>query len=390
VSDHVSADLSNWQLPPVNRWGFWHVGEVVHTEPIPHGDGPVTQLPRADAGDIAEIEFDFQGRKMSFREMLDETYTDAVVVVHDGRLVFETYSEEGAADRTHLLMSVSKSLTSALVGALSDQGKLDTEALVTDVIPRLRGTSFDGATVQHLLDMRTGTIFDETDYENRDADVWIYDEVCAMSAKEHDNLPDSVFEFIATRENSRPHGGTFEYRSILTDLLGWVASEAGGASFGELFSEHIWSRLGCEFDAEVGVDPHGLAVVNGYICTTARDLARFGMMFLGLGEIDGRRVLSEEWVGRLLKPNPELHAAFAPSHEAKYTPDGFYHDCWWVKDPVAGVFAGEGINGQTVFVHGPSRTVISKFSSWPEGWHDDYFQPTQTGFYAVCEYLKGS
>ena len=145
--------LAEWQLPPFNRWSFWHVRELIPTERISRGDGPVVELPRAER-DVVSTTFEHAGRDHTVGSMLEETFTDAFVVVHRGAIVHEWYAPEGGPDQPHLLMSVSKSLTSALVGALADQGRLDPDATVPDVVPELRGTSFEGATIQHLLDMR--------------------------------------------------------------------------------------------------------------------------------------------------------------------------------------------------------------------------------------------
>lgn len=379
--------LENWQFPPQNRWGFWHVREIVPTERIRRGDGPIRELPRNER-ELDGLTFTHEGAAVTFAEMLATTYTDAIVVVHHGEIACEWYGPEGAPDQPHLLMSVSKSLTSALVGALVDAGELDTEAEVTSIIPRLKDSSFEGATVQQLLDMRTGTDFDESNYDDRDADVWRYDEVCGLSARVHDGLPPDVGTFIEQVRNVRVHGEPFEYRSVLTDLLGWVAAEAGGGRFAELFSRFIWSKLGAEYDAAVALDPAGFSVVNGGICTTARDLARFGLLYLDNGVIGDQRVLSESWVERLREPSPELIAAFAPSHAPDVpSPDAFYHDCWWIRDAAAGIYAAEGIHGQEVFVHAPSRTVIAKFSTWPRGWDDGFAALTESGLLAVCDAL---
>ena len=383
----AEATLETWQTPPFNRWGFWHVREIVPTQRISRGHRPITELPAAPR-DVTSVAFEHAGKEWTFGEVLGDTFTDAVAIVHRGELVYEHYADAGGPDQPHLLMSVSKSLTSALVGSLVDDGLLDTEAEVTSIIPELAGTSFDGATVQHLLDMRTGTVFDESDYDDKDAAVWRYDEVCGLSARHHEELPATVKDFMAEVVNDRPHGGNFEYKSILTDLLGWVAAAAGGARLVDLFSERIWSQLGPEQDADVAVDSTGLAIVNGSICTTARDLARFGLLFLGGGEFGGRRILSEDWVGRLRVRNPELESAFQAGYEGEdLEPGAFYHDCWWIRDPVAGIYAGEGINGQLVYVHGPSDTVVVKFSTWPRGWHDDLGALTEAGVLAVCAAL---
>lgn len=83
--------------------------------------------------------------------------------------------------------------------------------------------------------------------------------------------------------NNGPHGGAFENQSILTDVLGWVLERAAGQPFAELFSREVWSRLGAEHDAQITIDSAGCAITDGGICTTPRDLARFGQLYLDGG-----------------------------------------------------------------------------------------------------------
>ena len=80
-------------------------------------------------------------------------------------------------------------------------------------------------------------------------------------------------------QNDGEHGGPFRYRSVLTDVLGWVIERAGGARLSELIAREVWEPMGAEFDAEITVDAHGNAMADGGVCATLRDLARFGQLF---------------------------------------------------------------------------------------------------------------
>jgi CubicO group peptidase (beta-lactamase class C family) len=357
----VTSD--NWIEGPYNRWGFLHVRELARTARIPRGDGPVHELP-SDPLELASVPVAFEGATVPFAEALAHSYTDGICIVHDGRIVFEHYVDGMRPDDTHLLMSVSKSFTATLVGVLVGEGVLDPGAEVTSYVGALRGTAWEGCTVQHLLDMRAGTRFDEEDYENPDSDGVLIEEISGYRPRRRSDLPANTYEWIAALDNARPHGGPFQYRSILTDVLAWAAAEATGTRFPDLFSRLIWSRIGAERDAEVIVDDAGFAVVEGGICTTVRDLARFGLMHLRDGAIGGEQIVPAAWIARLLTPDDELIAAFE-SDALAALPRAFYHDQWWVWDAAAGIYSGYGINGQQLLVHRPTRTVIARFSTWP-------------------------
>ena len=129
------------------------------------------------------------------------------------------------------------------------------------------------------------------EYEDPDADVRVYEQLYGWRPRVDRDLPEDAYAYMAAlKENARPHGGPFDYRSVLTDVLGWVIERTGGASFAELCSSEVWSKLGAERDAEITVGPNGCAMEDGGICATLRDLARFGQMQLEEGLASGGRV----------------------------------------------------------------------------------------------------
>ena len=355
--------LANWQDPPYLRWGYLHVGDLIRTDTISRGNGPVTPLPRAER-DLDSLAFTVHGERHTVGEMLARTETDGFLVLRHGTILTERYGGAMDGRSTHLLQSVSKSMTSALAGALVGAGSLDADGLVTTYIPALRGSSFEGATIRDLLDMRAGTRFSEA-YEDLDADIRISEQVACWRPRTLDGLPHDMYAYIPTLGNQGPHGGPFVYRSILTDVLGWALERAGGDRFARLYSKHIWSRIGAEQDAVITVDAGGAPWTDGGISVTLRDLGRFGLMHLGGGEIGGRRVLPASWVARVGVPRPDLVAAFngTLTYDGVATPTSHYHDQWWVFDADRGIYAGIGIHGQALVIHRPADAVIVKLST---------------------------
>jgi len=375
----------NWIEGPFNRWGFLHVRELARTARIPRGDGPVAPLP-ADPRDLGSLTVAFEGVTVPLAAALEHTYTDGICVVQDGRLVFEHYVDGMRPDDTHLLMSVSKSLTATLIGVLTGQGVLDPDAPVTDYIAALRGTAWEGCTLQHLLDMRAGTRFDEEDYENPYSDGVLIEQISGYRPSRRTDLPANTYAWIMALTNDGVHGGPFRYRSILTDVLAWAAAEATGTRFPDLFSRLIWSRIGAERDAEIIVDAAGFAVVEGGICTTLRDLARFGLMHMSDGAVGDERVVPAAWIARLLERDEDLVAAY-DRDLLGHLPNAFYHDQWWVWDAAAGIYSGYGINGQQLLIHRPTRTVIARFSTWPTRSDERLFRYAEATNLAVLEHL---
>jgi len=379
--------LSNWQDPPFNRWAFQHVRELIPTARIRRGGGPGWRLVTQER-DIAGLSFRNEDRELSIAELLAETYTDGFLVLHRGRIVTEQYFNGLAPDVPHLLMSVSKSVTSTVAGVLAGHAFLDTSALVTDIVPELHGTSFEGATVQHLLDMRAGTRFDE-DYDNPKADVRTYERVYLWRPDDGQARPEDALSYFGTLRNDAPHGGPFRYRSILPDVLAWVLERAARTRLHELIATQLWQPMGAEFDAEITVDARGNPMADGGICATLRDLARFGQLFLQRGQVGGREVVPASWIDDTIRGAPDGPAAFrAGDNPAGYPPGAHYRNYWWVRDPGLPFYHASGINGQHVFVHVPSETVVVKLSTWPQAWREDWLKLTVCGVTAITTALQ--
>lgn len=382
----VTRDV-RWQDPPYNRWAFQHVRELLPTACIHRGDGPVTPLECAPR-DVLEVAFSpSDGARRTVGEWVKESCTDGFLVLHRGRIVAEHYFRGLRPHTTHLLQSVSKSLVATAAGILAGRGELDPEGLVTEQVPELERSSFEGATVRHLLDMRTGTKFNE-DYEDPDAEVRVFETVMGWAPPLEPMAASGLYEYITGLENASEHGGCFDYRSILTDVLGWVLERASGVRLPELLSREIWAPMGAEFDADVTVDRHGSALADGGICAALRDLGRFGQTYLQDGVFNGRTIVPREWVVDCRMGDDDVRRAYADSPKELSRPGFFYRNMWWVKDAEDGVFMGLGIYGQMLYVHRAAEVVGVKLSSLPVALDDEILEGTVRCMDAVAEWLN--
>ena len=388
--------LSNWQDPPWNRWSFQHVGQLIPSARISRGDGPVLELPD-EPRDIDDVTFrTIAGASSTLGAHLEAAYTDGFLALHHGQIVAEQYSNGMTQGTRHLLQSVSKSLTGALAGALVGSGALDPGGLVTDSVPMLRGTSCEGATVRHLLDMTAGTRFSE-DYDDPGSDVRRYEIAAGWQPAADGQTGLDLAAYIGTLPNQSAHGEAFAYRSILTDVLAMVLEGSSAERFADAMSGLLWSRIGAEHDAEITVDRHGSAMSDGGMSVTLRDLARFGLLYLHEGSLGGLEVLPAAWVadtrfadeacrGIFLAAQEAAGGAGSPAQQA-CAPLGHYRNQWWVLDPGAGVMMGSGIYGQYVYVDVARNVVLAKLSSLPRPLDATIAADTLSAFAGLATHL---
>jgi CubicO group peptidase (beta-lactamase class C family) len=387
-TDETLVTLENWQRPPFNRWAFQHIRELIPTVRISPGDGPAWELPRAER-DLTGVQFATHSGEHSVGELLDRTYTDGFLVIHEGRIVAEQYFNGMRPDTPHLLMSVSKSVTGLVAGALAGRGALDVTAAVETIVPELADTAFAGATVRHLLDMRAGIRFAE-DYEDPESQIAVSDRVYLWQPDNGRPRPASAIEYFTTLTPDDSHGGSFRYRSILTDVLAWVLEKAGEARFSDLVARELWQPIGAERDAEVTVDGHGSALADGGISATLRDVGRVGLLALRRGRARDAQVIPSAWIDDTVAGAPDGPRAFrAGDGAAGYPPGAHYRNCWWVTHPRLPMYSAAGIHGQLIAVHVPSQTVVVKLSSWPDPLNAPMRRATEAAVLAIAKALRG-
>ncbi len=345
--------LANWRTSPFNHWAFHHVREIVPSADIPNDPADTWQLPAAPV-DLAGLQID---------AFLDETDTDGLVILHRGRIVFERYFKGMTADSPHILMSVSKSLLGLLAGVLAGRRALDPDRPVTDFVPEVAGTAYKGATVRHLLDMRTGIAWDE-DYLATSGPIIAYRKAVNWNALEPGDTPSDLRAFYRELTKSAgPHGGPLSYVSPNTDLLGWVFERATGRRYPDLLSELLWKPMGAAGSAYITVDRLGAPRSAGGVCTTVRDLARVGQLLVQGGARGSAQVVPESWIEDIVRNgDPD---AWKAGSLASYYP-GLpirYRSKWYVLDGQMPLLFGLGIHGQNLFVDRSREVVIAKVSS---------------------------
>ncbi len=354
----AQATLANWRTPPFNRWAFQHVREIVPSAEIAH-----------DAGDIWRLEaapVDLSGLRVGegdFAAALAATATDALVVLHRGRIAYEAYANGMTAEAPHILMSVSKSVLGVVAAILAGQGRFDRSLPVTALVPEVAGSAYAGATLGQLLDMRAGILFDEN-YEATGGAIIEYRKAQGWNPLAPGERPSDLRGFFPMlREADGPHGGRFHYVSPNTDLLGWAIERATGTRYANLVGEVLWRPMGAQRDAYITVDRLGAPRCAGGVCATTRDLARLGQLLAQGGARGGRQVVPAAWIDDILSNGDA--AAWDGGDFAQLFPGMamHYRDKWYVTRGAKPLLFGLGVNGQNLFVDRANEIVVAKFSS---------------------------
>jgi len=359
-SPAAQATLANWRTPPFNQWAFQHVRELVPSADIPNNPNAVRALPEAPVN-LSALRIPDRSEALPFDAFLARTNTDALVVLHRGRLVYEHYANAMTSQTPHILMSVSKSVLGLLVGILAARGEIDPEAEVAAYVPEVAGTAYEGARLRDLLDMRAGVLFDE-DYLATGGPIIEYRKATNWEPLDPGQPAMDLRSFYATlTERDRQHGRPFHYISINTDLLGWCIERATGRRYADLVSELLWRPMGAEHSAYITVDRLGAPRCAGGLCATARDLARVGLLFAE----GGNGIVPQGWLDDIFTGGDK--AAWTQGTGAENYP-GLpmrYRSQWYVLERAAPMAFAFGVFGQNLYVDRANAVVIAKFSSQP-------------------------
>lgn len=325
--------------------GFRNMDKIVWTREVRAGD-KVLPLPEAGA-DLSGFEFRHNGNSMSVADYFNSQNVAGLLVIKDGKIVYERYGLGNTRNTRWLSFSVTKSVVSMLVGAaISDGFIAGIDEPVSDYLPRLKGSAYDQVTIGNVLQMSSGVEWNE-DYADPQSDIARAD----LSTL-------GTFRQLRQKQVVAPPGEKFNYNTAETNLVGTLLRSAVGNNLSTYLSEKIWRPFGMQADANWMLSEPG-GGENGGCCISAtlRDYGRIGMFALANGRLaDGTEVLPSDWMARSVAPSPG---------------NKDYGYLWWLND--GGSFRAQGIFGQDIFIDPNSRIVIAQQSAReeadrPEDW----------------------
>ncbi|WP_219928062.1 serine hydrolase domain-containing protein [Arthrobacter sp. HMWF013] len=348
---------------PKLRWALSHMRELSPTVGVWRGTGPSQSLGKPSSADAAAVDAltftDTTGRVREFEEALFDSYTDGIMVLHRGRVVYERYLGALEAYLPHACFSMTKSYTGTLMASLVHEGVLDETKTVAHYVPELSGTAWNDATLRQTMDMRTGLSYSEDD-DDESSGAWAYMRAGRTRPRPagYDG-PQTSSDYLLSVLKEGAHGGAFSYKSVNTQVMAWVLARVTGLSFAQLLHERLWGPLGCEDDAYLVVDPAGVPSASGGMSATLRDLARFGELMRREGDWGGKQLIPSSVVR-------EIHGADLPARLESGAMSGYtYRNQWWVPQDEFGAIEAVGIHGQRLYITPGAETVIVRLASQP-------------------------
>ena len=379
-------DGSFFQFPAI-RWSVVHMREMLPTQNVSRGTEQPSKLSYNLDKKIDSLTFTpwNSTKKMTWEESLWANYTDGMIILHKGKVVYERYFSELTEHDVHAVMSLTKSFTGTLASILVAEGTLDENKVVTFYVPELKNSAYGDATVRQVMDMTTALKYSEN-YADPNADIWQFSAAGNPSQKSADYKgPEGYYEYLETVKKEGTHGEVFGYKTVNADALGWIISKATNKSVTQLLSEKIWSKIGMEQDAYYQIDGKGIAFAGGGFNAGLRDLARFGELVRNHGMYNGKQIFPAQAVKDIEKGGDK--SAFEKSDH----PDlkGWsYRNMWWMTENKDGVFEARGVHGQTIYIDPAAEMVLVRLASHPVAGNAANDGTSLPAYQAVADYLK--
>lgn len=355
-SDHSPLAMNSLFAPDKRIENFRHLDRIFPARDIPAGDAPFA----FDRDERAlEVRYRYAGEERTLDDFLERVVATGLLVIKDDRIVHERYMHGADETSTFTSWSVAKSFVGTLVGMALDEGRIASlDDAISDYVPELVGSGYDGVPIRHVLQMSSGVDFEER-YDVRFSDIQRFFWRVFVFGRRADAV-------MGAYESARPSGGEFGYISIDTQALGMMLQRVHEQSLSALLSERLWQPLGMEADAFWTVDRAGDDGMElAFCCINARlrDYAKLGRLYLHQGQWQGEALVSADWIHDATSPAaPHLEPGAMVRAGG---PRGYAYQ-WWVPEGYQREYFASGVWGQYIYVSEPDDLIIVRTSVDPD------------------------
>ena len=339
--------------PDLQANTFRNIDRLFATAKVAHDPNNIKVLPHAKEK-LGNVKFKSHGKDYDLYDYLSINRISGLIIIKDGEIVLEDYELGNNENTRWMSMSVVKSITATLIGMAIQDGYIKSiDDPIVNYLPELKGSSYDGVTVKHILQMASGVAWNET-YTDPTSDRRKLLEI------QLEQKPGEALKLMASLPRAGEPGTVWNYSTGETQVAGALVKAAVGKPVSEYLSEKIWTKAGMESDATWWLEsPEGLEVGGSGLSATLRDYARFGLLLLNEGIIDGKDSLPKGW----------MKEAGAQQMIGGEKVDYGYM-LWPVVDSDyatnEGAYEAVGIFGQHVYVNPKENLVIAVWGAQPK------------------------
>lgn len=294
IASEINPDLTigadnkaRWNQPDHRRYGFHNMHHLARYGLIFRAPRVMVLHKRMDLR-IAEME--------TVRRLTTLPWFSAMVVTGGNDVLFERYAPDFGPDRTHCIMSITKTMMNLVIGRLLEDGKIDLGQKIAHYLPWI-GSGYAAATVQQVMNMDVANDYSE-DYSNSLSTVFTREEVRGVRLPADPKREHTVRSFLETirSPDTTNRLGRADYKSTNTDVLAQIAEAVSGRPMRSHLLD-IVEAAGIEGRLYTTTDRSGFPNMSGGVCLTARDLARYGSLFVRRGRgVDGQLVGSASFI----------------------------------------------------------------------------------------------
>ena len=319
-------------------YGFKNMEKILPTRLVEKSDSPYPLT--YELKDLDNLTYNYKGKKYTIADYIQAFKVAGLIVIRDGKILYESYDFGNNEKSRWVSFSVTKSVTSMLLGAaIKDKHISSVKDPIVTYLPQLRDSHYGNVSIEQVLHMSSGVNWDE-DYSDPTSDVSL---ASALNSTK-------LYDYLSKLGASSEPGNKFNYNTAESNLIGDLVRSAVGNNLSKYLEQKIWKPFGMEFDAYWVLDyDYNLELGGCCINATLRDYARIGIFALNNGNLKNNiNVLPDNWMKQSTTSSPNLE---------------YYGYQWWLDGSDYRSFYADGIFGQFIWIDPASKTIVAMHSA---------------------------
>lgn len=367
IGSEGKVTLDNATFKGFNRYAYSNISEFYKTRRVPlNRKKDLVNLEYAENQiNLKNISVkNVENKEITAKEYFESVNTDGLLIMKNDKVIYEEYSKYYAEQKTHLMLSATKSFVGLMISDEIKRGNLKRSDMTIKYIPELEGSGFENTTIGQLLDMQLNLKFSEN-YADPKADIWEYAVAMGMMSEPKGYTGAQTVRETLCKIKLENDSKDFLYTTPITDVVNWVLEKVTGRTFSDNLSHFFYNKYGFENEMQVSVDKVGVEIASGGLSVSLRDAARIGQILAHKGEYNDVKFIDDDVVNSLFTDDGSYVNRYQTSLQAKQKgrENWYYKNQVWVMNTEDEDFAFIGVYGQVIYVNIKQNVVIVKQGS---------------------------